>query len=63
MVRSPLRTPAKKGWSPLWTKETRAQGHPGPPSTLLTLGENRHATVTLADRLMVTDMVVILRGM
>jgi hypothetical protein len=29
---------------------------------LITFGEKRHATVTLADRLMVTDMLVILRA-
>lgn len=29
---------------------------------VLTLGEKRHATVTLAERLMVTDMEVILSG-
>jgi hypothetical protein len=29
---------------------------------LLTFGENKHATVTLADKLMVTDIDVILNG-
>lgn len=35
---------------------------PNSPLLLLTLGEKRHATVTLADRLIVTDIDVILSG-